>query len=68
MDWIDRTPDLDETLPDLPEPTDADLRAIEDFPIEIIANDDLYDLLCALLDDPPEPTAALRELMRREGQ
>lgn len=51
MDWIDRTPDLDDTLPDLPEPTDADLKAIEDFPIELPTDDEFYDWLTAMLEE-----------------
>lgn len=51
MDWTDTCRDLDDYLANLPDPTDDDLRAIDDDPIDILSDEELMELLEALLED-----------------
>lgn len=53
-------------------PTDNDERADDtacpyDFTAPIILSDEQWDWFVELLEHPPEPTEALRELFRRYG-
>lgn len=51
MEWTGICRDLDAYLDSLDDPTDDDLRAIDADPIDLLTDEELLELLEALLED-----------------